>query len=137
MWICRSQSCCAIKLPLIIRIRKTKGYEFYSVTYRLFKIDGLEQIEDYGQAVIYQGSIQGHPILGVDDHHEYQRKISLVCGNTWKMLNETRFGEHFQFLVILILIMVSSQIVEVILLVIVKIKLILLVVVVVMLVTMV
>ena len=25
-------------------------------------------------------------------------KISLVCGNTWKMLEETRFKKHFQFL---------------------------------------
>ena len=78
-----------------------EGYEFYSVTYRLFKIDGLEpDCEDYGQAVIYQGSIPGHPnSWNLDSHHEFIKgKISLVCGNTWKMLNETRFQEHFQFL---------------------------------------
>lgn len=78
-----------------------EGYEFYSVTYRLFKIDGLEpDCEDYGQAVIYQGSIPGHPYSwNLDNHHEFIKgKISLVCGNTWKMLVETRFKEHFQFL---------------------------------------
>ncbi|MCP3669002.1 MAG: methyltransferase domain-containing protein, partial [Gammaproteobacteria bacterium] len=32
---------------------------FYSATYRLFKIDGLESAcEDYGQAVVYKGGVQ-------------------------------------------------------------------------------
>ena len=78
-----------------------EGYEFYSVTYRLFKIDGLEpDCEDYGQAVIYLGSIPGHAqSWNLDNHHEFIKgKISLVCGNTWKMLEETRFKKHFQFL---------------------------------------
>ena len=81
--------------------RLLEGYEFYSVTYRLFKIDGLEpDCEDYGQAVIYQGSIPGHEYSwNLDSHHEFIKgKISLVCGNTWKMLEETRFKKHFQFL---------------------------------------
>ena len=78
-----------------------EGYEFYSVTYRLFKIDGLEpDCEDYGQAVIYLGSISGHEYSwNLDSHHEFIKgKISLVCGNTWKMLADTRFKKHFQFL---------------------------------------
>ena len=78
-----------------------EGYEFYSVTYRLFKIDGLEpDCEDYGQAVIYLGSIPGHAhSWNLDNHHEFIKgKISLVCGNTWKMLEETRFKKHFKFL---------------------------------------
>ena len=34
--------------------------KFFSATYRLFKLDGLEPAcEDYGQAVIYKGTIAG------------------------------------------------------------------------------
>ena len=37
---------------------RTAGVNFFSATYRLFKLDGLEaDCEDYGQAVIYRGSI--------------------------------------------------------------------------------
>jgi arsenite methyltransferase len=78
-----------------------EGYEFYSVTYRLFKLEGLEpDCEDYGQGVIYLGSIPDNSYSWkLDDHHEFVKgKISLVCGNTWKMLSETRFKEHFQFI---------------------------------------
>jgi len=38
--------------------------KFYSVTYRLWKIDGLEpDCEDYGQAVAYRGTVAHAPIL--------------------------------------------------------------------------
>jgi ubiquinone/menaquinone biosynthesis C-methylase UbiE len=74
--------------------------KFYSVTYRLFKLDDLENdCEDYGQAVSYKGTIlesAGSMIL--DDHHVFPKgKMMTVCGNTYKMLNETRFKEHFEF----------------------------------------
>ncbi|MBU2018396.1 MAG: methyltransferase domain-containing protein [Bacteroidetes bacterium] len=73
---------------------------FYSVTYRLFKINGLESdCEDYGQAVAYKGTIEesSHTMI-LDDHHVFPKgKIMTVCGNTFKMLNETRFKEHFDF----------------------------------------
>lgn len=74
--------------------------KFYSVTYRLFKIDGLESdCEDYGQAVKYKGGILGseHNFM-LDDHHIFPvGKIITVCGNTYKMLNETRFNSYFEF----------------------------------------
>ena len=42
--------------------RKLGQAKFFSATYRLFKLDGLETAcEDYGQAVIYQGSVPGWP----------------------------------------------------------------------------
>lgn len=74
---------------------------FYSATYRLFKIPDLEPAcEDYGQAVIYQGTIDQHPkAFQLDQHHRMQTgKVFPVCGNTWRMLHETRFKDHFQFI---------------------------------------
>ncbi len=73
---------------------------FYSVTYRLFKIEGLESdCEDYGQAVRYRGSIENQPhFFDLDAHHHFSAgKIIPVCGNTFKMLSETRFKEDFDF----------------------------------------
>lgn len=74
--------------------------KFYSVTYRLFKLNGLENdCEDYGQSVRYKGSIEGKPAaFDLDDHHHFETgKMITVCGNTYKMLNETRFKDHFEF----------------------------------------
>lgn len=74
--------------------------KFYSVTYRLWKIKGLEEdCEDYGQAVAYKGGIQnvGQTFV-LDDHHEFPKgKIMTVCGNTYKMLHDTRYNEYFDF----------------------------------------
>mmetsp|Transcript_74168 Transcript_74168/g.204697 ORF Transcript_74168/g.204697 Transcript_74168/m.204697 type:complete len:354 (-) Transcript_74168:91-1152(-) len=74
---------------------------FYSATYRLFKLDDLEShCEDYGQAVIYKGTVPLCPDLFVlDGHHEIEKgKVFPVCGNTWKMLHDTRFRKHFEFI---------------------------------------
>jgi SAM-dependent methyltransferase len=74
---------------------------FFSATYRLFKLDALESAcEDYGQAVIYQGSIVEHAGRFVlDKHHDIQAgKVFPVCGNTWRMLADTRFAPHFRFI---------------------------------------
>ena len=73
---------------------------FFSATYRLFKLDELEPAcEDYGQAVIYKGTIEHHPdVFVLDEHHVIRKgKMFLVCGNTYRMLKETRFAEHFEF----------------------------------------
>lgn len=74
--------------------------KFYSVTYRLFKIDGLESdCEDYGQAVAYKGNIEGSEhAFDLDEHHHFSKgKIMSVCGNTYRMLNDTRFKDAFEF----------------------------------------
>lgn len=79
---------------------KVGELEFYSVTYRLFKLDGLESdCEDYGQAAVYKGSIKGsEAAYDLDDHHHFPKgKIITVCGNTYMMLNDTRFKDHFEF----------------------------------------
>ncbi|MEM7774743.1 MAG: methyltransferase domain-containing protein [Pseudomonadota bacterium] len=74
---------------------------FYSATYRLFHIDGLEPAcEDYGQAVRYKGTIEGQPhAFALDNHHHIETgRVFTVCGNTWRMLKDTRFTEHFDFI---------------------------------------
>ncbi|MGC2048315.1 MAG: methyltransferase domain-containing protein, partial [Gallionella sp.] len=74
---------------------------FFTATYRLFKLDRLESAcEDYGQAVIYLGTIPVHAHRFVlDRHHDIEAgRIFPVCGNTWRMLHDTRFRQHFQFI---------------------------------------
>jgi len=77
------------------------GLRFFSATYRLFKLDGLEPAcEDYGQAVIYKGSVPDHPaVFALDKHHVFEKgRVVPVCGNTWRMLEATRFKGHFEFI---------------------------------------
>ncbi|WP_177421134.1 methyltransferase domain-containing protein, partial [endosymbiont of Lamellibrachia barhami] len=82
-------------------IEEKIGYiGFYSATYRLFKLDGLEPAcEDYGQAVVYKGGIpESEQAFALDNHHIIDKgRMFLVCGNTYRMLNETRFSEYFEF----------------------------------------
>ena len=90
--------------PLAIRdsevAAKLHPMRFFSATYRLFKLDALEaQCEDYGQAVRYRGTLAGaERIFALDKHHSIEAgRIFPVCGNTWRMLAETRFAPHFDF----------------------------------------
>ncbi|MDN5751926.1 MAG: methyltransferase domain-containing protein [Nitrosospira sp.] len=79
---------------------RTGNIRFYSATYRLFKLDDLEPAcEDYGQAVVYRGTIPHHPHLFVlDKHHRIETGRHFpVCGNTWRMLHDTRLATHFDF----------------------------------------
>lgn len=91
---------------------------FYSATYRLFKIAELEpDCENYGQAVKYLGTIPvpsdvssadyadtvANPkfisTFELDDHHRFPTGMVVpVCGNTFRMLHQTRFKPHFQFI---------------------------------------
>jgi SAM-dependent methyltransferase len=73
---------------------------FFSATYRLFKLEGLEShCEDYGQAVVYRGGIpHSEQRFELDKHHLIEkRKMFPVCGNTYRMLKESRFAEYFEF----------------------------------------
>ncbi|MGC1953024.1 MAG: methyltransferase domain-containing protein [Gammaproteobacteria bacterium] len=79
---------------------KVGAIRFYSATYRLFKLQGLEShCEDYGQAVIYQGGIpHSEQLFRLDKHHLMEKgRLFPVCGNTYRMLKESRFAPHFQF----------------------------------------
>ena len=79
---------------------KLSGIAFHSATYRLFKLDDLEsQCEDYGQAVRYNGTVPGQErVFELDGHHHIEAgRMFPICGNSWKMLADTRFAEHFEF----------------------------------------
>ncbi|WP_461536923.1 methyltransferase domain-containing protein [Spongorhabdus nitratireducens] len=80
---------------------KVGHIRFFSATYRLFKLEELEShCEEYGQAVIYKGTIDHRPeVFELDGHHAIERgKVFPVCGNTWRMLHDTRFKDHFEFI---------------------------------------
>ena len=50
--------------------------------------------------MIYKGTVSHHPDKFVlDEHHIIETgKVFPVCGNTWRMLADTRFAEHFDFI---------------------------------------
>ena len=74
---------------------------FFSATWRLFAIPELEDAcEDHGQAVIYNGTIPEHPHrFDLDGHHAIETgKVFAVCGNSFRMLRQSRFAPHFRFI---------------------------------------
>jgi hypothetical protein len=50
--------------------------------------------------VVYRGTVRGQERAFVlDKHHVMEAgKVFPVCGNSWKMLAETRFAPHFDFI---------------------------------------
>ncbi|MEM9616645.1 MAG: methyltransferase domain-containing protein [Pseudomonadota bacterium] len=75
--------------------------QFHSATYRLFNINGLEPAcEDYGQAVVYKGGVhESEKTFVLDNHHLIEKgRVFPVCGNTHRILNESRFAEYFDFI---------------------------------------
>jgi SAM-dependent methyltransferase len=82
-------------------IERIGHIKFFSATYRLFKLPELEShCEDYGQAVIYKGSVEHSPReFALDKHHLIPTgKVFPVCGNTYRMLHDSRFNPHFEFI---------------------------------------
>ncbi len=79
---------------------KVGDIKFYSISYRLFNIKNLEPLcEDYGQSVIYKGTILTDPTTFIlDNHHTIlkDQKFS-VCGNSYRILFESRYKNHFTF----------------------------------------
>jgi hypothetical protein len=71
---------------------------FYSITYRLWKLKGLEDTcEDYGQSATYSGGIPEIPVtFQLDAAHTFHKnKPERVCGNTARMFSQTRFKDYF------------------------------------------
>ncbi|RPF71882.1 methyltransferase domain-containing protein [Aurantiacibacter spongiae] len=80
---------------------KLGSIAFVSATYRLFRLGDLEpQCEDYGQAVVYRGTVPGaRRVFDLDAHHSIEAgRVFPVCGNSWTMLADTRFAPHFDFI---------------------------------------
>jgi arsenite methyltransferase len=78
--------------------RKIGMVNFTSLTVRAFKLDLEDKCEDYGQVAYYQGTIPEAPHEFIlDDHHLIRTGMPfLVCGNTAKMLSETRYAKNFK-----------------------------------------
>jgi SAM-dependent methyltransferase len=81
-------------------VARTGETRFFSATYRLFNIPELEDAcEDHGQAVAYRGTVPGHAHgFDLDAHHHFATgRIVPVCGNTWRMLQQTRLAPYFSY----------------------------------------
>jgi arsenite methyltransferase len=79
---------------------KVGSVKFFSVTYRLFKINKLEtDCEEYGQAIRYRGGMEEAPnTFMLDGHHIFEKdRIYSVCGNTYLMLKSSRLSDYFEF----------------------------------------
>ncbi len=77
----------------------TENAVFYSITYRLWKLHGLEDAcEDYGHIAIYKGGIPESPFkFQLDYSHIFEKdKPERICGNTALMLSRTRFSKFFE-----------------------------------------
>ena len=75
--------------------------QFYSITYRLWKLKDLEDAcEDYGHMAVYNGQMsESNSKFELDDGHVlYKNKSERVCGNTAIMLSGTRFKQYFQIM---------------------------------------
>ncbi|MEW6002300.1 MAG: arsenosugar biosynthesis radical SAM (seleno)protein ArsS [Nitrospirota bacterium] len=76
----------------------TGNITFYSITYRLWKLKGLEYTsEDYGHNATYKGGIVDSPVEFELDCSDVflKNKNERICGNTALMLSETRFKDYF------------------------------------------
>ncbi len=79
-------------------VGKTK---FYSLTYRLWKIDGLDSVcEDYGQFATYKGGIEhSEDEFQLDHNHLFEiNRPEHVCKNTADMLSKTRYKKYFEII---------------------------------------
>lgn len=78
--------------------RKAGMVDFYSMTVRTFKCDFEDLCENFGHVARYQGTLPEFPHgFALDSRHYFQTGVPVpVCGNTYKMLSESRFGEHFK-----------------------------------------
>ena len=84
------------------QIEKIIGFaKFYSATYRLFKIADLDNTdgENYGLKICYKGSISTCPEAFIlDNSHKFIKGEEYpVCGNTFRILKESRFNKNFDF----------------------------------------
>jgi len=95
----RIYACSKIDLLDQETIDKIGFAHFNSITYRLFKLEELEDAcEDYGQVATYKGTIKESPHhFMLDNHHIFEdKKPMLVCSNTASMLQDTRISRHFE-----------------------------------------
>jgi SAM-dependent methyltransferase len=72
---------------------------FFSITYRLWKIAGLEDAcEDFGHIALYRGGVPEAPFaFTLDRDHVFEKdRPEKICGNTALMLSRTRLRDFFE-----------------------------------------
>jgi len=90
-----NRSAIALEDPEVYAKAGMIGFE--SITVRAFNL-ALEDIcENYGHVAYYRGTLPESPHAFVlDDHHTFPAGLPVpVCGNTARMLAETRYAAHF------------------------------------------
>jgi arsenite methyltransferase len=77
--------------------RKVETIGFHAITIRAFKMALEDRCEDFGQAVMYRGTIAEAPeVFDLDDHHRFETgRTVAVCGNTADMIAVSRYARHF------------------------------------------
>jgi len=72
--------------------------QFSSKSIRTFKSDFEDICENFGHVAYYLGTMKDAPHEFVlDDHHVFKTGMpEPVCGNSAKMLSESRYGKHFR-----------------------------------------
>lgn len=88
-----------ISNPEIVKL--VENINFHTITYRLWRLEGLEDTcEDYGHIAVYRGGMPFSPFkYELDGEHIfYKNKPERVCGNTAKMLQDTRLGKYFEII---------------------------------------
>ena len=88
-----------LQCPKLCKFKTGELASALSKLIRLFKIPSLEdRCEDYGQAVIYRGTVAESPhVFVLDEHHTFETgRVVPVCGNTAAMLDQTRYARHFE-----------------------------------------
>jgi hypothetical protein len=78
--------------------QRLAGYEFYSATYRLFKLETMEAgAEDYGHTARYLGTVDHYAdglLLDKGNYFPAGEEVA-VSANTWRILSDSRFAPHF------------------------------------------
>ena len=81
-------------------LQKLQPAQFYSATYRLFKIGDLELgAENYGHEVTYNGHMQhAEDMFVLDGRNRFKKgERTALSGNSFRMLQESRFSAMFDF----------------------------------------
>lgn len=81
-------------------LEKLGMIKFDSLTIRSFKLDFEDICENYGHTAYYLGTIEqaAHEFI-LDNHHKFITGLPMpICGNTVKMLSNTRYKKHFNII---------------------------------------
>jgi hypothetical protein len=90
----------AIRISDVDIIKKAGMIKFSSITVRAFKCELEDICENYGQLAFYKGTVKDFPhSFTLDNHHEFKTGLPYpICGNTFNMLKQSRYAEHFELI---------------------------------------